>query len=285
MDKLKHDANFLGLYEKALPENLNWEEKFSLACKAGYGFMEISIDESDERLERLKWDKIRMRKLREISEDAGMPILTMCLSAHRRFPIGSAFPKIQKKGMEIMESAIRFASHLGIRIVQIAGYDVLMDEISTSESKETFGKNLMKSVKLASSSGVMLAIENVDVDFANSIDKIMNYVHEIKSPWLQIYPDIGNLTAMKQDVLQQLQLGKTHIAAIHAKDTLDGVVRRVPFGEGIVDFVSVFKVLKNIGFFGPVLLEMWADDNRDNFEIVKHAKKWVSRNLEQAGFL
>ena len=273
---------FFGLYEKALPKHLKWEDRLLVARKAGYNFMEMSIDESDERLERLQWDKIKKRKLREIIEDTEMPLLTMCLSAHRRFPIGSSFPEARRKGMEIMETAIWFAFHMGIRIIQIAGYDVLMEETSTHESREKFGKNLMKSVKLASSLGVTLAIENVDVDFGNSIDKIMYYVNAIKSPWLQIYPDIGNLTAMKQNVSQQLIIGQNHIVAIHVKDTIEGVVRRVPFGEGIVDFVSAFKILKNICFHGPFIIEMWANDKKDNFDLVKHAKEWVSDKAERA---
>lgn len=285
MTGYKNENLSIGLYEKALPDNLDWEERLMLAREAGYSFMEISIDETDDRLERLKWDRAKKKKLREITEKIRIPLLTMCLSGNRRFPIGSSFPDIQKKGMEILIDAIWFASQLGIRIIQVAGYDVVMGEASTSESRETFGKNLKKSLKLASSMGVMLAIENVDVDFAGSIDKIMYYINEINSPWLQIYPDIGNLTAMKKDVPAQLHLGRSHIAAIHAKDTIEGVFRRVPFGEGIVDFVSVFKELKNICFSGPILLEMWADDKKDNFNIVKHAKEWVSKKIEQAGYL
>ena len=62
MNGFENNKPFLGLYEKALPENLDWEEKLSLARQAGYSFMELSIDGSEERLERLKWDKIKRRK-------------------------------------------------------------------------------------------------------------------------------------------------------------------------------------------------------------------------------
>jgi L-ribulose-5-phosphate 3-epimerase UlaE len=40
----------IGLYEKALPAELSWEERLAAAGQAGYDFVEISIDESDERL-------------------------------------------------------------------------------------------------------------------------------------------------------------------------------------------------------------------------------------------
>ena len=38
----------VGLYEKALPKSLGWKQKIKEAKTAGYDFIEISIDETDE---------------------------------------------------------------------------------------------------------------------------------------------------------------------------------------------------------------------------------------------
>jgi L-ribulose-5-phosphate 3-epimerase len=282
--KLKNENLSIGLYEKALPKNLSWEERLTAARDAGYSFMEISIDETDERVERLKWDRVKKENLREIAENTGIPISTMCLSGNRRFPIGSSFGDIQRKGMEMISDAIWFASHLGIRIVQLAGYDVVVGEKSTELSRETFGINLKRSLNLAASLGVMLAIENVDSDFGDSLDKIMPYIREINSPWLQIYPDFGNLRAMGYDFEKQLKSYCGHIAAIHVKDTCPGIVRNVAFGEGTVDFLSAFNTLKSIGFNGPFLLEMWADNKKDNYEIIRIAREWVTDQMKKAGY-
>ncbi len=284
--KTKHGNDiFFGIYEKALPADLEWEDRLGLALDAGYDFMELSIDESDEKLERLNWDKGKIKYLRELTFDIGMPLLTMCLSGNRRFPIGSPHASIQKRGMQILEDAVWFAFHFGIRIIQVAGYDVNMDEKSTPESREAFGINLEKILKLASSLCVTLAIENVDVGFADSLEKIMYYINKIHSPWLKIYPDIGNLTAMNQDISKELLLAKDHIVSVHAKDTIKNVVRNVGFGEGIVDFVDAFKVLKSISFQGPVLLEMWADEHKDNFKTIKESRQWLYEKIKESGFL
>ncbi len=275
----------IGIYEKAFPATMDLEEKLVCARDAGYNFMELSIDETDERIKRLKWDLTRKIILREISERIGIPFLTMCLSGNRRFPIGSSYEDIQKKGLDMIMDAIYFASTTGVRIVQVAGYDVTADEKSTTQSREKFGINLRKCVKLASSLGVMLALENVDCEFGDSLDKLMNYVKEINSPWLQLYPDFGNLTAMGQDVKTQLQAYSGHIAAIHVKDTKQGIVRHVPYGEGAVDFISAFGTLKSSGFKGPFLLEMWADSEKDNFEIIKSSRLWVVEKLKQVPYV
>ena len=43
----------LGIYEKAMPAELSWKEKMETAKAAGYDFIEISIDETEEKLARL----------------------------------------------------------------------------------------------------------------------------------------------------------------------------------------------------------------------------------------
>jgi L-ribulose-5-phosphate 3-epimerase len=54
-------------------------------------------------------------------------------------------------------------------------------------------------------------------------------------------------------------LAAGHLVAIHIKDTLPAVLRGVPFEEGIVPFIETFQVLAQIGFWGPVGVEMWSD--------------------------
>ena len=42
----------VGLYEKALPKSFGWKQKIKEAKAAGYDFIEISIDETDEKIAR-----------------------------------------------------------------------------------------------------------------------------------------------------------------------------------------------------------------------------------------
>ena len=77
----------VGLYEKALPADLSWEERLRTAAEAGYDFVDISIDETDCRLARLDWSASERAALRQAIANTGVPILTMCLSAHRKYPL------------------------------------------------------------------------------------------------------------------------------------------------------------------------------------------------------
>ena len=105
----------IGLYEKAMPPTLTWREKLAFAKEAGYDFVEISIDEKDEKLARLDWTADQRLELVETMKEVGLPIRSMCLSGHRKYPLGAPDPAVRARGMEIMEKAIQFADDLGIR--------------------------------------------------------------------------------------------------------------------------------------------------------------------------
>ena len=150
----------VGLYEKALPAPWSWEKRLALAAEAGYNFVEISIDESDERLGRLAWPAAAKADLRRSIAAAGVPILTMCLSGHRKYPLGSRSPQVRERAVTIMRQAIEFAADVGVRIVQVAGYDVFY-EASDDCTVAHFVDGLCRAAELAGQAGVMLALENV----------------------------------------------------------------------------------------------------------------------------
>ena len=130
-------AYSIGLYEKAMPNTLTWKEKLEAAKEAGYDFVEISIDETDAKLARLDWTKEERLELVKTMYEVGLPIRSMCLSGHRKYPLGSSDPATEARSLEIMEKAI-----------QLAGYDVYYDE-STPETVERFGRNLKKAARMA----------------------------------------------------------------------------------------------------------------------------------------
>lgn len=59
------DGYTLGLYEKSMPGSLSLPEKLAAAREAGYDCLEISIDETDEKLARLDWGEEERLRLVE----------------------------------------------------------------------------------------------------------------------------------------------------------------------------------------------------------------------------
>lgn len=182
----------LGIYEKAIPDELSFLEKLKIAKESGYDFLEISIDESDVRLNRLDWTKEERLSLIKDMYQVGLPIRSMCLSGHRKYPLGSKDEKIRNKSLEIAKKAIDLADDLGIRIIQLAGYDVYYDK-GDVETKKLFEEGLKTVVEMASKKGIILGFETMETEFMDTVKKSMEYVKKIDSPYLGVYPDCGNL--------------------------------------------------------------------------------------------
>jgi L-ribulose-5-phosphate 3-epimerase len=271
----------IGIYEKALPSYASWHQLLAVAGEAGFDFVEMSVDETAERLARLDWSAWERHALRNAIADTGTQVITMCLSGHRKYPLGSASPQIREHSLDILRKAIDLAVDTGIRIIQIAGYYVYY-ELHEQDSILRYQDGLASGLEWAAKAGVMLALENVDGDDVTSISHAMSFVERFNSPWLQIYPDIVHLAEHGLDVCTELERGRGHFVGIHVKDTRPGEPRRVPFGQGIVPFVDGFRKLAEMNFAGPILLEMWNDDSLDSVRIVKEARDWVVERMVQA---
>ncbi|HAX53642.1 L-ribulose-5-phosphate 3-epimerase [Muricomes intestini] len=258
----------IGLYEKAMPSSLTWKEKMEAAKKAGYDFIEISIDETDEKLARLDWSKEERLELIKMMYETGIPIRTMCLSGHRKYPLGSNDEQKIGRGMEIMEKALQFADDLGIRIIQLAGYDVYYEK-GSKETRERFRRNLNRAVHMASSLGIVMGFETMETKFMNTVEKAMTYVKENESPYLNVYPDCGNITNAAvesgKDVLDDIEIGRGHMVAMHLKETNPGIFRNMMYGQGHVQFDTIINKAWKMGI-RKYVTEFWylGDENWEN---------------------
>lgn len=272
----------LGIYEKALPAGEDWLPRLQLAAELGFDFVEMSLDESDVRLARLDWSREQRLALVNAIAQTCVRVPSMCLSAHRRFPLGSEDDAVRDQGLEIMRKAICLAQDVGIRVIQLAGYDVYY-QTANNATRERFRDGLKQSVEMASRAQVTLAMEIMDYPLMNSISKALGYAHYLNNPWFQLYPDIGNLSAWDNDVQMELQAGSGHIVAVHVKDTQPGKFKNVPFGTGVVEFERCFATLKESGYCGPYLIEMWSETAADPIMEVKAARDWVKQRMANAG--
>ena len=279
----------LGIYEKALPKNISWEERLNIAKDAGYKFVEISIDETDERLKRLDWTLEERKNFKIAVLETGIRVPSMCFSGHRRFPLGSENTEIRIKSLELMKKAIELATDLGIRNIQMAGYDVYYED-GNERTRELYIDGMRQALKWAEQANVMLSIEIMDHLFMNSITKYLEFSEILHSPFLTVYPDVGNLSAWGNNVAEEMRKGIREISAIHLKDTLavksdfPGKFKEVPFGEGCVDFVEFFRILQNLNYSGPLVIEMWTEKSEDPILEVKKAREWMIEKMKEGGY-
>ena len=279
MDKNRYE---LGLYEKAMPNNLSWKEKLELTRKSGFDYLEMSVDESDEKLARLDWTQEERDHIKETMIETGVPIRSMCLSGHRKYPLGSREETIRNRSLEIMEKAIDLAYDLGIRIIQLAGYDVYY-EAGDETTRKLFEENLKACVEMAARKGVVLGFETMETPFMDTVEKAMEYVNKIDNAYLGIYPDIGNLKNASllygTSVNDDLKKGKGHLLAAHLKETVPGKYREIPFGTGHTEFKENIRCLYEMAVYRFVG-EFWYTGDQNWKEDLCFASRFLRDKLD-----
>ena len=276
---------FFGLYEKAMPNELTLPEKLLAAKNAGFNYMELSVDESEEKLARLCWSKKERLLLIEAIQESGVPILTLCLSGHRRFPLGSESEEVRQRGLEILAQAIDLAVDIGVRIIQLAGYDEYYRP-STQKTRALFAQGLCAGVAMAAKKGVVLAFETMETPFMDTAGKAMEFVRTIDSPYLQVFPDTGNLTNAAllygTDPIDDLRMAKGHLAALHLKESKPGIYREVPFGTGHVDFSGLIRAAGALGV-SLYTVECWhtgQDDWREQLAQTRRFFDGIAQSIQ-----
>ena len=281
------DGVTLGIYEKALVGNPlatddDWRRFLNQVPEAGFSFVDLSVDESEERMARLGWDQRRRRMVRHCAEAAETAIGGVCLSVHRRIGPGSADPAVRQRAREVMGEGLQLCHDLGAPVLQVAGYYCYYEQMN-DHAEQWYTDLLLDAVPMAARLGVVMGIENVDGTDVTSIRKAMEFVKLADSPYLQVYPDLGNIAEQQLDAVTELKAGRGHMVAIHVKDVRPGEPRRVPMGEGTVDWDESFAVLAEQGWRGRMMIEMWNDDAPDSNTRSASARQFIEEHLRTAG--
>lgn len=246
---------------------MSWTEKLRCAKECGYDYLEICIDATDEKINRIFMDQEEKKRIMEAVFDVDLPIGSMSVSALTKYALGDPNEKIRKKAMEIAEKAIQLAVDLGARTVMIPGYDIYFGE-STIETKKNFLENVKKIAEIAEKEGILVGFETMENNFMNTTGKAVQYVNMVDSAYLKIYPDAGNITNAavenKHDVCEDLSLGKGKLIALHLKETRPGKFREVPFLTGHVQFEKIINTAWNLGVRRYVT-ELW-DVGKDTWK-------------------
>ena len=285
----------LGIYEKALrsgPLAVSgsrvdaeaWRVFLDQVPRAGFSFLDLSIDESPEREARLDWDAGQCRTVRRAAEAAGTFIGGICLSLHRRIGPGSADPDVRRRAREVMARGLQVCHDLGVPVIQLAGYYCYYED-PNPDAERWYAQLLADAVPTAARLGVVMGIENVDGDDVTSLTKAMEFVDAVDSPYLQLYPDLGNIAEQGLDPGVELAAGEGHMVAMHAKDVRPGEPRRVEMGTGVVDWDRSFALLAAQGWSGRLMIEMWNDDAPDSLSRCAAARTFIKDRAAAAGLI
>jgi L-ribulose-5-phosphate 3-epimerase len=243
----------------------------------------------------LDYDADARKALRRRIEELGLELV--CLAGYTDFTVG--INKADIPNMEIQTSYVgelaKLARDLGTDMVRIfTGYE--RPDTPYDRQYAAVVEGLRLAGEQAAKYGITLAVQNHH-DIASHHDTMFWLLEEVNHPNVKAAfdswtPTLQNFTAeqLRASVLKM----KPYIVHTTAADYIrhrryryDGTLinftkqedalRAVPIGEGIVDYETYFKALREIGYQGYIAYEMCAvlDGGGSIENLDKTAKKFV----------
>ncbi|MSU50709.1 MAG: sugar phosphate isomerase/epimerase [Opitutus sp.] len=153
-------------------------------------------------------------------------------------------------------------------------------------TKEQLVGNMRRWAETAGPMGVKIAVKAHYGQVINSPDRLLWLYKRVNHPAFTLTYDYSHFQAEGFELEPTLRAVIPHTGFIHMKDLVVGEkpAKYLLVGEGKIDYVKYFRLLRELKYAGPILVEVSAQiHNRPGYEPVPTAEKcyaFLSRSLQ-----
>jgi len=233
------------------------ERYFPLARRHGLGWLEFACQNPVNFPET--FDRARIRRVRALVERSGV----RC-GLHSASFVNTAeiMPTVRKAAVAHLREYIDLTAALGCEyLVTHCGFhfSVYLDRVRAA-MRET----LTRAVEYAERRRVPLVIENMNRLPGGSefqylgvtAEEFADLFRRIRSPYLGLTLDVAHCHLLPGGAARFIRAFPDRIRTVQLSDNRGIVDEHLPIGSGSVDFAGVLRLLRGIGFAGPLIIEL-----------------------------
>ena len=211
----------------------------------------VEITQDDEQGKELAVEKVL--------EETGLKVSSYNFSVRLPWPIDS----LNKEVLQHFKKSMQRAKRLGAKVVMFTPAIKFSKEFLPEDRRKELIKTYSEFVRCSPDNEIALAFENAARNRKDELGKI-SHVKEllegIHSPYFRLIFDTGNFVMAEEDPQKAFMELLPYIAHVHLKDVVkdsnaQGGYKDVPIGEGIVDFLKIFRILKDSNYKGFLSIE------------------------------
>ncbi len=238
----------------AVPESIGLDGSLKIIKDAGFEGVELNILVEGGILNMDSKESDVMR-IRDKVTAAGLEVASLLPPGFWQYPLTSNNPEGREKGEELLKRSLQICNWMGTDALLLvpgvvkadwANSDIVGYDTAYKRSQES----IRKALDTAEKTGVSICIENVWNKFLLSPLEMKRFVEELRSDYVGVYFDVGNILIMGFPEMWIRILGKK-IKRIHLKDFKLSTGNATGFCdllEGDVNWPEVMKALKEIGY-------------------------------------
>jgi D-psicose/D-tagatose/L-ribulose 3-epimerase len=226
--------------------------------------------------------------------DAGLDI-TSSLGLNWDNDLSSDDPAVSGRGEALLNDVIACNAALGSRYVVGVIYSALgkYSRPATARGRAHCVAALQRLARRAAGEGITLGLEVVnryETNVFNTAAEALKIVREVGEPNLGVHLDTYHMNIEEDDFDEPVRLCGDKLVYVHIGESHRGYL-----GSGNVDFATFFRVLREVGYAGPIAFEsfssavvtpelsntlgVWRNLWTDNRDLARHAKAFMDRLL------
>ena len=246
-----------------------WKEEFTIAKEIRLSYIEFILDYNDYLLNPLM-SNLGISEISEVIQKSGIGVRSICSDIFMEVPLHSKKNSVANASIDILLKLIRNSAKLGVTDIVIPCVD--QSTLRDTKDQKRLLDNLQQPIELATKLNINLALET-DLAPIPFLDLLNKFDADI----VKVNYDIGNSASLGFDIFEEFKLYGDRISDIHIKDRVLGG-GSVELGKGNANFSSFFEVLSSVDFNGPIVMQVYRDD--EGIEIFKKQFNWFKSKIE-----
>ncbi len=167
--------------------------------------------------------------------------------------LSAPFNFSQDEGTDYFKKCLELGKRLNVRITNTP-----VGEAKNEKETKKMLRNLENAASYAESLGMIMALEPHG-DISSTGQKVLEIVNELDCPAVKINYDTANVIFYGNvNPEEDLPLVVSRVAHLHVKDKRGGYKKWdfPALGKGKIDFLAVFRILKDAHYQGPLSVEI-----------------------------
>jgi len=232
----------------------------AIGAIAGLGFGAVQLMASPPHFDPWLADDARDKVIRDTLTRHNLPLLALDL-ASSDINLASAAPAVVAFAVEAYEQLIARAAELGASHICIgSGRRHALMSASEAQPYASFKEAFRRIRETGQRAGIALLLENHPQGLLASAPAMMRFLEEEGYDEIGIIYDVANAFAIGEDPPSGLDSVKQRLSLVHLSDSPKGGWRHDPIGSGDIAFDAIAAKLEQIGFAGPVVMEILSAD-------------------------
>lgn len=224
----------------------HWRDEFATARELGLSLMEWTIDHADF-LDNPLLTASGRAEIRALRQAHGVRIASLTADTMMQAPFWKAGLEARAALRREFAALIEACAELAIGLIVVPLVD--NGALTAPAHEDTLLEGMREALPVLEARGVRVAFES---DFEP--ERLASFMRRFPVPVFGVNFDMGNSAALGWEPAREIPVLAPRIVNVHVKDRPRGG-STVPFGQGDVDFATVFRLLGEAGYEGAYILQ------------------------------